>query len=597
MTPRTPVCPIPGGRGCHAPRASRPRAWSRLGAAAAVVALTLACAASPAAAAPDLFVDSLQANPDAGPNGTAVAISIRIRNQGDEAADETVTRVRINQDPGAVVSTDPQICNLQTPAILAGGFADVACTPVLSGRPPGANYIWAIADVNNSAGQDDRTNDRLSDLFTVNDQASDLVVQNIVLDPASARNGDPVIMTITLRNQGTAIAASSVTRLRINQDASTVESTDLQICNITTPNIPPGASAAVSCTPTISGRPPGTNYVWVIADVNNTAGQADRTNDRASAPLEVSSVASDLIVESVVANPTAGGNGDPITITATIRNQGNATAFASITRFRINEDPNTVGGGDFQLCPPVETKSIPVGQTTEVKCKTTLEDRPSGPNYIWAIADTSDTAGQSDRTNDRGKVEFVIDPPPTPDLSVRTITVNPVSGANGDTLTISARIGNEGDLASPATKARFTINQDADDTVEGDTVLCNEVSVVALSPGASVQVSCKPVLLDRPLGLHHVWATADATGVAAQVNFDNDELAAEFTVTPVPGPDLVVENVTALPSSAKAGQAVSVTVRIRNQGNESASSSTARVRLGRSAAGVLETDEILCNAV
>ena len=577
---------------------SRRRGWRRWAApVAAVVALATATTASQSLAAPDLVVESLTADPDSGPNGTAVEVRVKVRNQGDAAAAASVTRIRINTDPASVLSSDPQLCNIATSPLSAGSSVEVGCTPSLGGRPPGANYIWAILDVNNDAGQTDRSNDRRSELFTVNNNAADLVVQSIDAQPQTIPNGAKLQLSIVIKNQGTLQALSSVTRVRINLNPSSTSSEDTQLCNITTPTIAVGGIATLKCDATINARPPGTNYLWVLADVNNTAGQIDRNNDRASSTITVAPESADLFIETMTLDPTQGGNGDRVEVTATIRNKGTAASLASTTRVRINQDPLNVDGNAQSICGSIDTPAIPIGGSAEVSCSPTLEDRPEGTNYIWVIADAANSAGQADRSNDRKAAEFIVDPPPTPDMSVRTLTVNPTSGQNGSQPTITARIGNDGEVASPVTRTTFIVNQNPETVEDGNTVLCDAVNTVALSAGASVNISCKPTLAGLPSGVNYIWAIADATGLSGETNHANNRMKVTFTVATSPAPDLVVEAVSADPASAGKGSSVAVLATIRNQGSTAAAASVARVRLGADSAAVHETDPIVCNAV
>ncbi|MBI5503742.1 MAG: hypothetical protein HY899_03000, partial [Deltaproteobacteria bacterium] len=153
------------------------------------IARTLACAATlalvalvahafPALAAPDLIVESLTLNPTTCANGTAVEITATIHNQGDSAADPSVTRIRINQDPATVGPDDTKLCSsLPTASLAPGASIEVVCTPTITGRPEGTNYVWAIADVNKEIGQVDTTNDRAPAALEVTAvQASDLII-------------------------------------------------------------------------------------------------------------------------------------------------------------------------------------------------------------------------------------------------------------------------------------------------------------------------------------------------------------------------------------------------------------------------------------
>jgi murein DD-endopeptidase MepM/ murein hydrolase activator NlpD/subtilase family serine protease len=561
--------------------------------------LVVLASAAPAAAAPDLVVDSLVVSPTSGTNGTNVTVTATIRNQGDTEAAASVMRVRINQSPTSVGPADDAICgSVATPAIAPGASTEVGCTPKIAARPGGTNYIWAIADVNKSIGQLVVDNDRRSAAFTVEAGEADLVIGELVASPTELANGDDLHVTVTIRNQGSGPSLPATTRIRLNQDPATLAPDDPVFCNIATEAIDEGDSLEVECEKPLAGRPPGTSYVWAVADVNKDAGQTDTTNDRASTPIEVADAASDLVVDSIVVDPASAPASEEVSVTVVLRNQGTSNAAASVTRIRINQNPDAVGGADFQICPDLQTSQVSAGQTKTLTCNATFgENRPVGLSYIWVIADAGGTAGQFDRTNDRARTEFVVEPPLASDLVVRSLTLSPASGLGDQQVTVTARIANDGEADAAPSKTRILINTDPLGTAEGDTVLCDQVSTVALSPGASVQVNCKPVISGRPYGINRVWAMVDATDSSGQTNTANDLLSAAYEVLSPPAPDLVVEDLDLTPASAEPGQQVQVALRIRNAGTASASASTARVRINDSASAVSTTDPVVCSAV
>jgi murein DD-endopeptidase MepM/ murein hydrolase activator NlpD/subtilase family serine protease len=553
---------------------------------------------SPAAAAPDLVVEALALTPDGGPNGTTVAISATIRNQGDTEAASSVMRVRINQNPTSVGPSDEAICgSVATPALAPGASIEVGCAPRLTAQPGGANYIWAIADVNKTIGQLVVDNDRRSSLFTVDGASADLAIDDLVVDPDELANGEDLRVTVTIRNYGTGPSLPSTTRIRINQDPNALATTDPVFCNIPTPAIDDGATLELECEKVLSAIPPGTSYVWAIADVNKVAGQSDTTNDRANTAIEVADQASDLVVDSIVVDPASAPASEEVSVTVSIRNQGTHTATSSVTRIRINQNPDAVAGNDLQICPDIQTPQISAGQTKTLTCKASLGQSPVGPSYVWTIADSGGTAGQLDRTNDRAKTAFLVEPPLVPDLVVRSLTLNPTSALGDKQVTVTARIANDGPVASAASKTRILINTDPLGVAEGDTVLCDQVSTVALSSGASVQVSCKPVVADRPYGINRIWAVADATATSGQTDTANDALSAAFEVLAPPAPDLIVEDLDIVPAAAEPGTQVQITARIRNQGTTSAAASTTRIRINDSSAAVTGADPVVCSSV
>jgi len=119
---------------------------------------------------------------------------------------------------------------------------------------------------------------------------SDLIIQNLTVNPTSGAVGSNATVSFTIKNQGSGTANASTTNIRINTSSSGVTPNDYLLASISIPSIPAGGIYNVNQTVTIpSGRPTGTNYIWVILDVNSTANQSNETNDKAYTSFNVTS--------------------------------------------------------------------------------------------------------------------------------------------------------------------------------------------------------------------------------------------------------------------------------------------------------------------
>lgn len=109
---------------------------------------------------------------------------------------------------------------------------------------------------------------------------SDLVVENLSVNPTSDSAGSQVIVSFGIRNQGIGAANASTTNIRLAASSTDVTTSDPLLASISTPSIAGGDTFTVSQPVTIPAVDPGSYFVWVIVDVNNTANQSDTTNDR-----------------------------------------------------------------------------------------------------------------------------------------------------------------------------------------------------------------------------------------------------------------------------------------------------------------------------
>ncbi|MFD3412241.1 discoidin domain-containing protein [Streptomyces cyaneofuscatus] len=147
-------------------------------------------------------------------------------------------------------------------------------------------------------------------------------------------------------------------------------------------------------------------------------------------------------------------------------------------------------------------------------------------------------------------------PAANPDLQVTGITASPATPVESDTITLTATVRNAGALAAPASKVEFRLG--------GSKAATGNVG--ALAAGASTQVSAS--IGTRGAGSYVLSAVADpANEVIEQNETDNSYTAASpLVVQPVSSSDLVASSVTTSPSAPAAGNTVTFSVAIKNQG-------------------------------
>src|SRR5215210_4447337 len=236
-------------------------------------------------ALPDLITQNLSLSPSSGVVGSSFTVSFTVKNQGTGTALASSANVRMATSSSTVTSSDPLLFSISVPSLSAGSTFNVSqSVTVPSGRPTGSNYVWVIEDVNSSAGQGttNEANDKTNKLFTVTG-LPDLITQNLSLSPSSGAIGSSFTVSFTVKNQGTGTALASTANARMATSSSTVTSSDPLLFSVSIPSLSAGSTFNVSQSVTVpSGRPTGSNYVWVIEDVNSSAGQGttNEANDK-----------------------------------------------------------------------------------------------------------------------------------------------------------------------------------------------------------------------------------------------------------------------------------------------------------------------------
>lgn len=475
--------------------------------------------------AADLVVSTLTLGSTSGKVGASILVTLAVRNQGSAASKACTTNLRLARSSGAVTVADPLLASVSTPVVGAGATVTLTSTVRIPDVEGGAAFVWAIADVNDVAGQSDTSNDKRSTPFTVS-ASSDLVVQSISASPTSGGVGSSTTLTVVVKNQGVGRSSACTTNLRLAASSGTVATTDPLLASVSTPVVLPGASTTLTKSVTVPSVSTGTRYAWAIADVSNVAQQTDYGNDKKSCAFTVTSGA-DLIVQSLSVSPTSAKVGGSVTVTVTIKNQGGSSSKACTTNLRMAKSSSSVSTSD-PLLASLSTGAVAAGATTTLTKSVTVPDQGAGSCYIWAIADVNSQAGQSDETNDKKSVAFTVKA--SSDLIVQSISVSPASGKAGSKPTVTVVIKNQGTGSSSSCTTNLRFAKSSSTVTTSDTLLVG-LSTPAISPGATKTLTYTVTIPSASTGTWYVWAIADVNSTAQQTNETNDKKNIAFTVT------------------------------------------------------------------
>ncbi|MEO3871754.1 discoidin domain-containing protein [Nonomuraea sp. B12E4] len=151
-------------------------------------------------------------------------------------------------------------------------------------------------------------------------------------------------------------------------------------------------------------------------------------------------------------------------------------------------------------------------------------------------------------------------PAANPDLTVSNLTAAPGSPIETDAVTLSATVRNAGTAGSAATSVNFYVG----------TTRAGTASVGALAAGASTTVSSN--IGTRDAGTYQLSAKVDEDNRVIEQNEANNTASGTVTVRPVDTADLIASPVAWTPGNPAAGNTVTFTVAIRNQGTVASSS-------------------------
>ncbi|RLG20493.1 hypothetical protein DRN74_05350, partial [Candidatus Micrarchaeota archaeon] len=167
-------------------------------------------------------------------------------------------------------------------------------------------------------------------IFAPFGKVKDIIVEDISWIPTNISEGDTVTFNATIKNNGT----GNISRTFYN----TFYLDGSSIGGISVNGLSAGSSIDIIKTWTAK---PGSHIIEVFADSNNDIFESNETNNNRSKSLLIEPA--DLIVEDIIWTPTTINDGDSVTFTATIKNNGTGNASVSFyNTFYI--DGNLIGG-------------------------------------------------------------------------------------------------------------------------------------------------------------------------------------------------------------------------------------------------------------
>lgn len=347
---------------------------------------------------PDLAIGTVIWTPIDTPVGAEVTFDIDIQNLGTLRAGTSMVSYYVD---GAAAGYD-YIEPMDPSATVTEHFTWVATS--------GPHTITIVADAKNQVLEMDETNNTK----VVSIPPPDLIVQDITYTPADASPYSTVVITATMKNQGSSKTQDSLATLYI--DGNLITSQDL-------PPIDAGASLDRSFNWVAE---PGTHTVRISADINNTVIESDETNN--DKEIQFSAMTPDLIVQDFSWEANDPQNSNAVNCTITVNNIGTGASGDYKVQYSFNDTPAVVK----------DMPSLPAGETAELTFTSILS---AGSHIIKIIVDPDNDIVELNEDNNENDVYFSTI---VPDLVVNTITWAPLNAGVGDKVTITAIVANQG---------------------------------------------------------------------------------------------------------------------------------------------------------
>ena len=509
---------------------------------------------------PDLAVGTPTVSDSTPSAGGSLTLSATVRNQGDGSSGATTLRYYRSTD--STITTSDTSVGTDAVGTLAASGASAETIDLTAPSEPGTYYYGACVDA--VSDESDTTNNCSGSLsITVNvTTAPDLAVGTPTVSDSTPSAGGSFTLSATVRNRGDGSSAATTLRYYRSTD-STITTSDTSVGTDAVGTLSASGASAETIDLTAPSEP-GTYYYGACVDA--VSDESDTTNNcSGSLSITVSAAtAPDLAVGTPTVSDSTPSAGGSLTLSATVRNQGDGSSGATTLRYYRSTD-STITTSDTS----VGTDAVGTLSASGASAETIDLTAPSGPGTYYYGACVDAVSSESDTTNNcSGSVQVTVSaaPPPTgPDLRVYAILI-----AN---TRLSAGVGNYGDVSSAATTLRVYRSTDATITTSDTEVGTDAIG--ALSAGG--RTSSAAIDFTRPStpGTYYYGACVDTVSGESDTT-NNCSGSLSRTVSATTTPDLAVGTPTVSDSTPSAGGSLTLSATVRNQGDGSSGATTLR---------------------
>ena len=350
--------------------------------------------------------------------------------------------------------------------------------------------------------------------------APDLSVDRPTVSESALGAGDRFTLNATVRNQGNGASAFTTLRYYRSSDPS-ITSSDSTVGTDSVSRLNASANSAESISLDAPDTP-GTYYYGACVDT--VSDETDTTNN-CSVAITVTvgaAPAPDLVVDAPTVSESAPAAGASFTLSATVRNQGNASSAFTTLRYYQSTD-STITASDTEVGTDSVSRLVAL-ETGDESISLTAPDTP-GTYYYGACVDS--VSDESDAINNCSvAVTVTVGAAPAPDLVVDTPAVSESAPTAGDRFTLNATVRNQGNASSAFTTLRYY--QSTDQTITtGDTSIDTDY-VSRLDASASGAESISLTAPSTP-GTYYYGACVDSVSDESDT-MNNCSLAVPVTV-------------------------------------------------------------------
>lgn len=481
---------------------------------------------------PDLSISSITWTPVNPEIGKAVTLSVVIQNTGTIPASAGAVDIYFD---------GTKIGSVSYAAIPAAGNItktfDVSASKITAGN----HLVRVVADTTATSAEISETNNELELNMPVVVKP-DLQITAIAFSPSAPSVTDNVIMTITVKNNGTGPTVAGTSDIKLDS---------VKIGAVSYGVLAAGVSQNYNYNISAGVMTVGAHTFNVAADATNSSSELDETNNTMNKTVTVTGKP-ELAISNLSWTPVSPAVGDTVSITARISNTGSASTVAGLVYFYLKG--SNVGSVSYGVLTPGSFKDCTLVLNTKYL--------PLGSYAVKAFADGTNTTAEINETNNERASSIVF--AGKADLIVRDFWWTPVPPVSGSGLNFQIALSNIGIAISAGT----TVDLYIDDVKAGSA----SVTAMAVNENRTIPLT---VTGDKVKGgSHNIKVVIDPNNLMAELQKTNNVRIESMAIA---APDLRVSNVQFVPVVPATGEKLQVKFLLDNTSTIPAPGSVAAI--------------------
>ena len=441
-----------------------------------------------------------------------------------------------------------------------------------TGLSPGLHKLKVVADPNGTVTEIDETNNVLvRDVVLYAELLPDLTIAGLSLDPVAVPRGTSPTINVSVRNAGQ-LDATGVDVIAYLDNPSTPLASD-------TVSVTKGQAREVSLSWPLVSLPLGSYVLNVSVDPDDTIREANETNNTLSLPFTVvQRTLADLVILSLTPDAGTVSQGEETGATVVIKNQGDAAAPATL-EVALYLDEAFTHGLSGQIGTATIGAPLAAGSTWSPVIGWTVPlDAELGPHFLRAHVNWNEGVTESDASNNNATFDdLIVVPKPKADLRVASYDPAALAAKLETVLYVNITVLNDGGIASQPTTLDVL---DATNNRTLDTLLVPSIAAL----GTAV-VEFQWGVTGVPVGTLELAFIIDPDDMIDEEDELNNALSADLDVQAADVSDLAIMGVAFAPAEPRVGDAVTITITLRNNGTRGSLPTTLEVKLGNNRIG------------